>query len=141
MMKLPELKFSQYYSTEDWQIIDKYLSGLYLFYNNKYELMYIGKASYLKNRIRQHLLKNTNENTYEISHNFKYFRFVEINDIVDRDIYETYYINLLKPKLNNQKTFTYKSDKYNKQYNPYEEDRSFSEDEKLNALTKIIRLV
>lgn len=85
-------------------------SGIYKFYGDNYELLYIGKAKYLKTRIKQHLGNNRENNTKLIKHNFKKVNYILIEDPVDRDIIETYLINLLKPKLNISKVYTYISE-------------------------------
>lgn len=111
MLQLELIKDNGIYIPTEKKYIDQYLkkkSGLYLFYNNNFELMYIGKAGDIRSRVDQHIKGKTH--TKDIKHNFKYFRYIEINNIVDMDIYETYYINLLKPKLNIDKVYTYKSD-------------------------------
>lgn len=77
--------------------------GIYYFYNNKKELIYLGKTKNLNRRVKQHLTSSSfKDSIYEIS-----FFIVENN--IQLDIYETYLINELKPIYNIGKTF-YKID-------------------------------
>ncbi len=116
MIMLPELPLSNFYNVGDYRDLDKYSSGLYFFYNVGSELMYIGNSEHLLSRIRSHI--NGNGHTDNIKHNFKIYRFAILEDPVDRDIYETWYINLWKPVLNTAKVFTYQTQRYEKDYNP-----------------------
>jgi len=113
---LPELPLSDFYNVGDYRDLDKYSSGLYFFYNIDSELMYVGNSEHLLSRIRGHITGN--EHTGDIKHNFKKYRFAILEDPVDRDIYETWYINLWKPVLNTAKVFTYQTQRYEKDYNP-----------------------
>lgn len=116
MIMLPELPLSDFYNVGDYRDLDKYSSGLYFFYNIDSELMYVGNSEHLLSRIRGHITGN--EHTGDIKHNFKKYRFAILEDPVDRDIYETWYINLWKPVLNTAKVFTYQTQRYEKDYNP-----------------------
>lgn len=143
MMILKDLKLSRWHTVDERLKIPQDISGLYLFYNQEYELMYIGKSENLKQRINLHLTGNTN--TKSIYHNFKHIRYAEVADPVDREIYETYYINLWKPKLNQEKTLTYRTKFYDKKYNSMAEEREKHE-KKLEelayiAITKHINLI
>lgn len=90
-------------------------SGVYFIYNKNKELLYVGESVNLNIRIKEHFSGRTN--TWDIYHNFKYIKYIEIVDITLLSIYETYYINLYKPKLNLSKVFSYKSERYNPKYN------------------------
>lgn len=94
-------------SFEELGEINNKLGGIYFFYNEKDELLYLGKAKHLRSRIQQHLSGHSNTKT--IKHNFKKFRVMYEDDVVSRDILETYLINDLKPLLNYQKVYTYKN--------------------------------
>jgi hypothetical protein len=94
--------------------------GLYFFYSTTEELLYVGKASNVRSRVKQHINKTgyrETNNTYEISDHFKYVAVVYVDSEFERDIYETFAINTLKPKLNRGKVWTYKS-----QYNNFRND-------------------
>jgi excinuclease UvrABC nuclease subunit len=81
------------------------LSGLYLLYNKYEELLYIGYASYLSERLASHLFSKTNTHYFqeEIDH-FRLLGSKEIDNFRDkysncRDI-EYYLIDKLNPKYN-----------------------------------------
>lgn len=133
MIILPDLDFTPYIKTNDLSQLNKYDAGIYAFYNEQFELMYIGKAKALKQRIQIHLSNSESINTRYVKHNFIYYRYAILDDPVDREIYETYYINLWKPKLNQEKTFTYHTSFYDKKYNIMAEEK-----EKLNLNMKEI---
>lgn len=116
MIMLQELSLSEFYNVGDYHDLDKYSSGIYFFYNDDNELMYVGNSEHLLSRVRGHVTGN--EHTGDIKHNFKKYRFAILEDPVDRDIYETWYINLWKPVLNTAKVFTYQTRRYEEDYNP-----------------------
>ncbi len=90
-------------------------NGIYFMYNNYKDLMYLGKSANLKSRVADHLAGRTHTN--DICHNFEYIKYIEVEDEELLDDYETYYINLYKPKLNVSKVYTYKSERCNPKYN------------------------
>lgn len=89
--------------------------GIYFMYNENKELMYIGKTIHLNSRVTDHLAGRTH--TSDICHNFNYIKYIEIDNEVLLDDYETYFINSYKPKLNVSKVQTYHSERYNPKYN------------------------
>lgn len=115
MITLPELVFSEKIYCENLKDRRK-ISGIYRIYNQNNECMYIGKGANIFQRIREHLRK-TAKNDYIFSHNYIFFDYVIIDDEVDREIYETYYINLYKPICNKQKVF-YTIENRELYYNP-----------------------
>lgn len=90
-------------------------TGIYFMYNENKELMYIGKTIHLNSRVADHLARRTH--TSDICHNFNYIKYIEIDNEVLLDDYETYFINSYKPKLNVSKVQTYHSERYNPKYN------------------------
>lgn len=89
--------------------------GIYFMYNQDKDLMYIGKSIHLNSRVADHLAGRTH--TDDICHNFKYIKYIEIDNEELLDDYETYYINIYKPKLNVSKVYTYRSERYTPKYN------------------------
>lgn len=78
--------------------------GLILFYNINDELLFVGKARKLRQRVIKHLqdnispLKKHRDEVYRID-------VCIVEDPMDRDIYETYMINKFKAKYNIEKVF------------------------------------
>lgn len=78
--------------------------GLILFYNNKDELLFVGKARKLRQRLNKHFednvspLKNHRNEVAKISVLF-------VEEPMDRDILETYIINTQNAKYNVEKNF------------------------------------
>ncbi len=78
--------------------------GIFTFYNEKDELLFVGKARKLRQRIKKHFedsvspIKNYRDEVQKVS------VFI-VEDSMERDIYETYIINTLKPKYNVDKVF------------------------------------
>lgn len=85
--------------------------GIYMFYGPDETLMYIGKTQDLFERIKNHL-GGYAENTADVHHNFHSVACIFVESPVDREIYETYMINELKPLLNTNKVYTYKTSRY-----------------------------
>ncbi|CAN7400684.1 nucleotide excision repair endonuclease [Rossellomorea sp. LjRoot5] len=78
--------------------------GIILFYNINDELLFVGKARKLRQRVKKHLedtvspLRNHRGEVYRID-------VAIVEDAMDRDIYETYIINKLQAKYNVDKVF------------------------------------
>ncbi len=94
--------------------IPKDKSGIYKIYNENNEVMYIGKATYLRQRICQHMSESSS--SYDVNHNFHTVRCIYVDDPFAREIYETFLINTMKPPLNWDKVFTYESQRYSKRF-------------------------
>lgn len=95
---IPELDFpaasKNYNEIKD---IPFYTGGIYFIYNEYGNLVYIGKSANLRNRLYSH---------FKIHKEYESFRFIQIDDEFDREIYETYYINKFKPSNNKDKKYT-----------------------------------
>ncbi|WP_335871510.1 nucleotide excision repair endonuclease [Bacillus sp. 2205SS5-2] len=78
--------------------------GIIWFYNINDELLFVGKARKLRQRVKKHLedtvspLKNHREEVYRIDVSI-------VEDPMEREIYETYIVNKLKAKYNVEKVF------------------------------------
>jgi excinuclease UvrABC nuclease subunit len=78
--------------------------GIILFYNINDELLFVGKARKLRQRVKKHLednvspLKPHREEVYRIDVSY-------VEDPMEREIYETYLINKLQAKYNIDKVF------------------------------------
>ncbi len=99
---------------EEHMLIPKDKSGIYKIYNKNNEVMYIGKAASLRQRICQHM--SSSSNSYDINHNFYTIRCIYVDDPFEREIFETFLINTMKPPLNWDKVFTYKSQRYSEKF-------------------------
>lgn len=79
------------------------IPGIYCFYNDYRELLYVGKSKDLRARVRAHLSGKTN--TKEFYNEFTQIRIYVVEDPAEREIYETYMINDLKPIYNVSKAY------------------------------------
>lgn len=108
----------KYLSVENLELISPKLAGIYFLYDDEKVLMYVGQTSALRERVQSHLKPKSYNVLKDLIHNFKYVSYFICENPVERDIYETYLINKMKPKLNIEKVLTYKSERYSKKYNP-----------------------
>ncbi|MGM0875712.1 MAG: nucleotide excision repair endonuclease [Bacillota bacterium] len=78
--------------------------GIILFYNINDELLFVGKARKLRQRVKKHLedtvspIKDHRDEVYRID-------VCVVEDPMERDIYETYIINKLQAKYNIDKVY------------------------------------
>jgi excinuclease UvrABC nuclease subunit len=97
-------KLSHIYGFIDFHLIPRDQGGIFMFYNAKDELLFVGKARKLRPRIKKHfedtvsVMKMHREEITKID-------VCLIEDPVHREIYETYIINELKAKYNVDKVF------------------------------------
>lgn len=93
----PEL--SNIYGFTDFHLIPRDKGGIFMFYNESNELLFVGKARKLRQRIKKHfedsvsVIKNNRNEVTKID-------VCIVDDPVHREIYETYIINELKSKYN-----------------------------------------
>ncbi|WP_258000372.1 nucleotide excision repair endonuclease [Bacillus sp. Marseille-P3661] len=98
----PEIK--PVYGFIDFHLIPRDKGGIFLFFNKNDELLFIGKARKLRQRIKKHFedtvspIKNHREEVYKISICIE-------EDPMNREIYETYAINKLQSKYNIEKVY------------------------------------
>ncbi|MRN54041.1 nucleotide excision repair endonuclease [Paenibacillus sp. 19GGS1-52] len=98
----PEL--SNIYGFIDFHLIPRDLGGIFMFYNDNEELLFVGKARKLRPRIKKcfedsvSVMKMHRDEVYKID-------VCLIEDPVHREIYETYLINTQKAKYNVDKVF------------------------------------
>jgi len=92
------------YGFIDFHKIPRDKGGLLLFFNKDNELLFVGKARKMRPRLKKHFednvspLKKYREEVYKIE------AFI-IDDAMEREIYETYAINMLRAKYNLEKVF------------------------------------
>lgn len=93
----PEL--SNIYGFTDFHLITREKGGIFMFYNDKEEMLFVGKARKLRPRIKKHFedtvspIKNHRNEITKIE-------VCIVEDPVDREIYETYIINKYRAKYN-----------------------------------------
>ena len=95
---------SHIYGFTDFHLITREKGGFFAFYNDKDELLFVGKARKLRPRIKKHfedsvsIMKKHREEVAKIE--------IYVNEnAVEREIYETYMINELRAKYNVEKVF------------------------------------
>ncbi|KIL45807.1 nucleotide excision repair endonuclease [Jeotgalibacillus soli] len=88
----------------DFHEIPRDKGGIFMFYNINDELLFVGKARKLRQRIKKHFedtvspIKNYRDEVYRIDVSI-------VEEPMDREIYETYIINTLQAKYNIDKVF------------------------------------
>jgi hypothetical protein len=98
----PEIK--AVYGFIDFHLIPRDKGGVFLFYNINDELLFVGKARKLRQRVNKHFednvspIKNHRDEVYKIE-------VCIVDDPMEREIYETYAINTLQSKYNVDKVF------------------------------------
>lgn len=95
-------QLSHIYGFTDFILISRDKGGFFMFYNDKDELLFVGKARKLRPRIKKHfedsvsVMKNHRDEVAKIE--------IYLNeDPVEREIYETYILNKFKAKYNVEK--------------------------------------
>ncbi|WP_424767686.1 nucleotide excision repair endonuclease [Paenibacillus sp. sgz302251] len=97
-------KLSHIYGFTDFHLIPRDKGGIFMFYNDKEELLFVGKARKLRPRVKKHfedtvsVIKMNRDEVTKID-------VCIIEDAVHREIYETYIINELKAKYNVDKVY------------------------------------
>nr|WP_253300776.1 nucleotide excision repair endonuclease [Paenibacillus lautus] len=95
---------SHIYGFTDFHLIPRDRGGIFMFYNSKEELLFVGKARKLRPRIKKHFEDSVSpmkEHRDEVTR----IEVCVIEDAVHREIYETYIINEFKAKYNIDKVF------------------------------------
>lgn len=88
----------------DFHLIPRDKGGIFLFFNKNDELLFVGKARKLRQRIKKHFedtvspIKTHRDEVHKIE-------VCLVEDPLEREIYETYIINKLKSKYNVEKVF------------------------------------
>lgn len=88
----------------DFHQIPRDQGGIFLFFNINDELLFVGKARKLRQRVKKHFednvspIKNHRDEVYRID-------VCIVEDPMEREIYETYIINELEAKYNVDKVF------------------------------------
>lgn len=103
-LKEGEVPITPFHGFIDFHKITREKGGIFFFYDKSNELLFVGKARKLRQRIKKHFednvspIKNHRDEIYKIE-------VYEIEDPMEREIYETYAINMLRAKHNIDKVF------------------------------------
>lgn len=95
---------SNIYGFTEFHLISRDLGGIFMFYNDNDELLFVGKARKLRPRIKKHFedtVSPIKAHREEVTRIEVYI----VEDPVHREIYETYIINEGKAKYNEEKVF------------------------------------
>ncbi|MCL6573708.1 MAG: nucleotide excision repair endonuclease [Bacillus sp. (in: Bacteria)] len=99
-----EAPISSVYGFTDYNKIPRDKGGIILFFNADDDLMFVGKARKLRPRVKKHFedtvspIKTHRDEVYRVA-------VLVVEDPMEREIYETYIINMLKAKYNVEKVF------------------------------------
>lgn len=103
-LKEGEVPITPFHGFIDFHKITREKGGFFLFYNKDNEVLFVGKARKIRQRIKKHFEDNVSpikDHRDEI-HKIEVY---EVEDPMEREIYETYAINYLKAKYNTDKVF------------------------------------
>ena len=104
VVKPGDVEITPYYGFIDFHKITREKGGLFFLYNEANELLFVGKARKIRQRIKKYFDGNVaplNNHKHEV-HKIEIY---EIEDAMEREIYETYAINTLRAKYNVDKKF------------------------------------
>lgn len=103
-VKEGELVIPPYFGFIDMHKIPRDKGGIFMFFNADNELLFVGKARKIRQRIKKHFEDNVSVMKNHRDEVNKIEVFV-VEDPMDREIYETYAINTLRAKYNLDKVF------------------------------------
>ena len=104
VLKPGEVEITPYFGFIDFHKITRDNGGVFFFYNEKNELLFVGKARKIRQRIKKHF-EDTVSPVKDHRNEIHKIEIYEIEDAVEREIYETYAINEFKAKYNVEKVF------------------------------------
>jgi len=98
-----DVEITPIYGFIDLDKITREKGGIFMFFNKENELLFVGKARKLRQRIKKHF----NDNGLMVKHRDEIHKIevFEVETPMEREIYETYAINTLKAKYNIDKVF------------------------------------
>ncbi|SDS03314.1 GIY-YIG catalytic domain-containing protein [Paenibacillaceae bacterium GAS479] len=97
---------SHIFGFTDFHLITREKGGIFMFYNAKDELLFVGKARKLRPRIKKHFEDSVSPMKKHRDEVAKIEVYI-VDDPMERDIYETYVINRMKSKYNIDKQFSF----------------------------------
>ncbi len=92
------------YGFIDFHEIPRDKGGIILFYNSKDELLFVGKARKIRQRVKKHFEDNVSpikDHRNEVNK----IAVIIVEDPMEREIYETYILNTMRAKYNVDKVF------------------------------------
>jgi excinuclease UvrABC nuclease subunit len=95
---------SSVYGFTDYELIPRNVPGIYMFYNQKDDLLYCGKTNSLRQRIRTHFCDTKSAIRFHRDEVFK-ISVCFVKDPFEREIYETYINHFYRAKYNADKVF------------------------------------
>lgn len=104
VLKPGDVEITPYFGFIDFHKITRDKGGIFFFYNEKNELLFVGKARKIRQRIKKHFEDNVSpmKNHRAEIHKIEVY---EIEDPMEREIYETFAINQFQSKYNIDKVF------------------------------------
>ncbi len=104
VLKPGDVEITPYFGFIDFHKITRDKGGIFFFYNEKNELLFVGKAFKIRKRIKKHFEENVSpmKNHRAEIHKIEVY---EIEDPMEREIYETFAINQFQSKYNIDKVF------------------------------------
>jgi excinuclease UvrABC nuclease subunit len=105
-LKENEVEIPTVYGFIDFHQIPRDKGGLIMFFNKENELLFVGKARKLRQRVKKHFEDNVSpikEHRNEVTKIEIFF----VEDALDREIYETYAINKFVAKYNVDKKYAH----------------------------------
>ncbi|HWL13092.1 MAG TPA: nucleotide excision repair endonuclease [Ureibacillus sp.] len=103
-LKDGDVPITPFHGFIDFHKITREKGGFFLFYNKANQVLFVGKARKMRQRIKKHFednvspMKKYRDEIYKIE-------VYEVEEPMEREIYETYAINTLRAKYNLDKVF------------------------------------
>jgi excinuclease UvrABC nuclease subunit len=104
VLKGDEPLIKDIYGFIDFHQIPRDKGGIFMFYNEADELLFVGKARKLRQRIKKHFEDNVSPMKQHRNEVYT-IKACIVEDPMEREIYETYIINELQSKYNVDKVF------------------------------------
>ena len=103
-LKEGEAPITPFHGFIDLHKITREKGGIFLFYNEANEVLFVGKARKIRQRVKKHFEDNVSPVKDHRNEIFK-IEVYEIENPMEREIYETYAINAFEAKYNVDKVF------------------------------------
>jgi hypothetical protein len=104
VLKDGDVPITPYHGFIDFHKITREKGGLFFFYNEQNQLLFVGKARKVRQRIKKFFDGNIAPMNNHVSEVHK-IEVYEVEDAMEREIYETYAINTFRAKYNVDKKF------------------------------------